>query len=130
MYVEIKRLPTTRMAHDHGYTYMTLHFSTQESVTDAKRELVIDTLINGVDLYRGLPNAVFDEQCELIRSLLRAPPSVTAEDWLKALEKVHLNSRSLLRTHEADLRQNLLGEKVTCTTGTVAMSAGVRMDAR
>jgi hypothetical protein len=130
MYCEIKRLPTSSYSYDSGMSYQLLHFSDLEDVAEAKRVLVFDLLLCGIDLYRGLTNAVFDEQCELIRSLLRAPPSVPAEDWLKALEKVHPKTRPLLRTHSEDLRQNLLNEKVTGTTGTVAMTARVRMDAR
>jgi hypothetical protein len=128
MYVQMKRLPTTSYAYDGGYTYMTLHFSTRENAVDAKRELAIDTLLNGIDLYRGLPNTVFDDQVATIQWLLTAPPSVGAEEWKRVLEKVHAKTRPLLKTHESELRHHLLGEKYTGPTGPVALTAMVRMD--
>jgi hypothetical protein len=87
--------------------------------------LAIDTLPNSIDLYRGLPNAVFDDQVETIKWLLRAPPSVSGEEWRKVLERVHPKTRPLLRTHEADLRHHMLGERYT---GPVAMTARVTME--
>ena len=129
MYVEIKRLPTTGKSYDHGYSYVVLNYSTRENVVDAKKELAIDTLLNGIDLFRGLPNAVYDDQIETIKWLLRAPPSVTAEEWTRVLEKVHAKTRPLFRTHESELRHHLLGERYTGPAGSVAMTARVRMEA-
>ncbi len=38
---------------------MILNFSNLADKTDAKRALVIDMLLRGIELYRGLPNQAF-----------------------------------------------------------------------
>jgi hypothetical protein len=126
--VRIKKLPTTSYAYDGGESWMMLHFSDLEDEVAAKKVLVLDLLLSGIELYRGLPNAVFEDQVSTIKWLLTAPPSVPAEKWRKVLERVHPKTRPLLATHEADLRFHLLGEKYRGPTGPVAMSARVRMD--
>jgi hypothetical protein len=49
---------------------------------------------------------------------------LAAQRSLKVLEKIHPKTRSLLRTHEPDLRTHLFGEKFGGTTGSVIL--GVR----
>ncbi len=114
--VQIKRLPRTSYSHDHGDSFMMLHFSDLEDEVVAKKVLALDMLLTGIDLYRGLPNAIFDEQIETIKWLLKAPSSVPAEEWLKVLDRVHPQTRPLLRSHAPDLRVHLLGEKYGAVT--------------
>ena len=127
--VEIKRLPRTSYSHDHGDSFMMLHFSDLENEVAAKKVLALDMLLTGIDLYRGLPNAVFDEQIETVKWLLTAPPSMPAEEWLKVFDKVHPKTRPLLRTHEPELRIHLLGEKCSDPAGPVALTARTRLEA-
>jgi hypothetical protein len=127
--LRIRHLPRTSYAFDRGETFIMLHFSDLEDEVAAKKVLALDMLLTGIELYRGLPNAMFDEQVSTIKWLLTAPPSVPADEWLKALDKVHSKTRPLLRTHEAELRFHLLGEKYTGPTGPVAMTARTRLEA-
>jgi hypothetical protein len=127
--VQIKRLPRTSYSHDHGESFMMLHFCDLEDEVAAKKILVLDMLLTGIDLYRGLPNNVFDEQVATIKWLLTAPPSVPAEEWLKVQGRVHRQTRPLLRTHEAELRHHLLGEKCAGPTGPVALTAQPGLEA-
>lgn len=115
--IQYKRLPTTRLAYDYGETWIVLHFSRQEDLAAAKRELVIDMLLQGINLYRALPNAVFDEQVRLLKGLLRAPPSTSKEEWLAGKARLHKPFQPLLDTHHSDLRTNLLGKAYTGPTG-------------
>jgi hypothetical protein len=127
--VQYKQLPRTSLAHDYGETWRFLSFSQNPDITEAKRALVIDALLEGIELYRGLPNQKFDEETERVRWLLKAPASVSAEDWKAKLAELDRRTRPLLRTHEAELRFHLLGEKYAGPTGTIAVSARIRMDA-
>jgi hypothetical protein len=126
--VQIQRLPTTKYAYDHGYTYTMLHFSDLDDEVEAKKALVLDMLLTGIELFRGLPNVAFDEEIKRIKWLLCAPPSVSAEDWCKVRNELQKQSRPLLRTHEAELRFHLLGEKYSGPTGPVAMTVKVRLE--
>jgi hypothetical protein len=103
--------PATSYTYDQGTTSVTLRFSTSEDEIDAKRALLLDALLIGIDLYRGLPNNIYDEQTDLLRALLTARPSVEKEEWLALKARLHPKIDPLLKTHDADLRQNLLGER-------------------
>lgn len=126
--VQIRELPHTPYSFDKGETWMMLHFSDLEDQVAAKKVLALDMLLTGIGLYRGLPNAAFDEQVATIKYLLTAPPSVPAEDWLKVLEKLHPKIRPVLRSHESDLRTHLLGAKHGGTTGPVALTVRPRLE--
>jgi hypothetical protein len=108
---------------------MLLHFSDLADETEAKRVLVLDTLLTGIELYRGLPNKIFNAQVETLKRLLTAPPSVPAAEWLAVLNEIHPKFRSMLRTHEADLRLHLLGQKSFGPVGTVTLTARPRLEA-
>lgn len=108
---------------------MVLNFSDLADKTDAKRALVIDMLLRGVELYRGLPNQAFDDEMRRIRWLLTAPPSISAVDWKAQLARLDQRVQPLLRTHEAELRFHLLGEKYAGPIGTVTVSGRIRLDA-
>lgn len=125
--IEYRELPRTNMAHDHGISWKVLHFTQVEDITEAKRVLVIDMLLQGIGLYRALPNRVFDQDLQLISWLLTAPPSVSAEDWKKQLARLDRRFRDVLRTHEADLRFHLLGQKYEGPTGPVAITVRTRL---
>ena len=127
--ITYRKLPTTSFAYDKGETYMVTHFSDLADEVEAKKVLALDMLLTGVELYRGLPNRIFDEQVELIRWLLKAPPSVPADEWLAVQQKVHRKSQHLLRTHESTLRHHLLGEKYTGPTGPIALTVRTRLEA-
>jgi hypothetical protein len=86
-------------------------------------------LLGGIELYRGLPNRVLDQEVQLIKYLLTAPPSVSAEEWKVQLGRLGKRFQPLLRTHEAELRYHLLGEKYEGPTGPVAISARTRLEA-
>ena len=107
------KLPRTSPAHDSGERYASLHFCDLQDEVEAKKVLGIDALLRGMELYRGLPNKYFDAQVELIRWLLKAPPNVSGEDWLKAKQGLQKQTQPLLRTHEAELRAHLLGERTS-----------------
>ena len=80
--VEYKKLPTTKFAYDHGEVYRSLHFSNLADEVEAKKVLALDLVLDGIELYRGLPNKAFDDEVKRVRWLLTAPPSVEAQDWL------------------------------------------------
>jgi hypothetical protein len=126
--IEYRELPRTNMAHDHGISWKVLHFTQVEGITEAKLVLVIDMLLQGIGLYRALPNRVFDQDLQLISWLLTAPPSVSAEDWNKQLARLDRRFRDVLRTHEADLRFHLLGQKYEGPTGPVAITVRTRLE--
>lgn len=128
--VQYRKLPHTRYAYDHGESYMFLHFSDLDDVTAAKKALVLDVLLRGIELYRGLPNRLFDQEVATIKWLLTAPPSVGSDDWLKSLETLQKPSKTVIRTHEAELRFHLLGERYQGPTGPVALSVAVRLEAK
>jgi hypothetical protein len=111
MAVRYQSPPTTSYSYDKGTTSVTLRFSTAEEETEAKRELLLDALLLGIDLYRGLPNEVYNEQTDLLRALLTARPSVEKDEWLALKARLHPKIEPLLKTHDADLRQNLLGQR-------------------
>ena len=121
--IQYKVLPRTSYAYDHGETYMILNFSKLEDVAAAKRELVLDMLLKGIQLHRGLPNTVFDEQVSIIKGLLTAPPSLDKEEWLRIKVTLHGWMQPLLRTHQAELRCHLLGEQYRNPTGPVTFTA-------
>jgi hypothetical protein len=127
--IQYTKLPTSTKAYDHGETYRMLHFSNLENEIEAKKMLCEDLLLCGIEYYRGLPNKIFDEQVELIKWLLTAPPSVPANDWLKARAKLHHKTQPLLGTHEADLRVHLLGEIYTAPAGRAAPTVRPRLEA-
>jgi hypothetical protein len=127
--IKYKVLPRTSMAHDHGETYMMLHFSDDADEVVAKKALVQDMLLLGMQLYRALPNKRFDTEVERICWLLKAPPSVSAEEWRTCRDHLDKRARDILRTHEPELRYHLLGERYTGPTGPVAMTVRVRLNA-
>jgi thiamine pyrophosphate-dependent acetolactate synthase large subunit-like protein len=79
-------------------------------------------LLRGIELYRGLPNTLFDEEVKTIKWLLSAPPSVSSDEWLRVLATLQERTQPLLRTHEADLRHYLLGERYRGPAGPVALN--------
>jgi hypothetical protein len=109
--VQFQSPPQTTYVYDQGTISRLMHFSRLEDETQAKRDLILDVVLGGIDLYRGLPNQMFDEQVGIIRALLNAPPSFSGEEWLALKAKLDPKIQPLLTTHEADLRQNILGEK-------------------
>jgi len=100
--------PTTTYIHDKGDSWLLLDFSTNTDEEEAKRELVLNVLLVGIGLFRGLPNAVFDEQTSIIRNLLTAPASAPQDEWLALKARLDHRIEPLLKTHQAELRQNLL----------------------
>ncbi len=86
-------------------------FSRLPEEVAAKRELVTDAIIHGIADFRGLPNRLFDEECQRIRWLLTAPPSVGAAEWLAQKEKLQQKTQRVLATHEPELRRHVLEEK-------------------
>jgi hypothetical protein len=54
--IQYKKLPTTSYSHDNGETYMVLHFCDLADKAEAKRVLVLDMLLSGIEMYRGWPN--------------------------------------------------------------------------
>lgn len=107
--------------------YRMPRFSRLANEEDAKRELAEDMVMNGIALYRGLPNAVFDAEVNLLVSLLRAPPSVGAADWLALKVQLQEKSKIALETHENELRAHLLGQQYTgLQTGPVAIGVTLR----
>jgi hypothetical protein len=127
--IQYRELPRTSMAHDQGVSWKMLSFSDLEVVAEAKRTLVMDMLLRGIQLYRALPNRVFDQDVEHIKWLLTAPPSVSAEDWKKQLGHLDRRFRDVLRTHEAELRFHLLGQKYEGPTGPQAITVRTRLEA-
>lgn len=127
--IQYRELPRTSMAHDHGVTWKMLHFSQAEDITEAKRALVLDMLLQGIQLYRALPNSIFDQDIATIKWLLTAPPSVSAEDWTARLACLDRRFRDVLRTHEPELRFHLLGQKCEAPPGPGAMNFRTRLDA-
>lgn len=113
--IQYKELPTSHYLGHYGDTWMMLHFSQQEDIVAAKRELVEDMLLKGIKLYRALPNAVFDEQVLILKGLLRAPVSIGKDEWLALKAMLHKPFQPLLDSHQADLRANLTGnDDFTC----------------
>lgn len=127
--IEYRELPRTSMSYDKGVSWKILHFSRAEDITEAKRALVMDMLLQGIQLYRALPNRHFEQEIARIKWLLTAPPSVSAEDWKTALAKLDKHFRAVIRTHEAELRFHLLGAKYEGPTGPVAAGVKVRREA-
>ena len=123
--LQYRKPPRTPFAYDQGESWKVLHFTQLEDITAAKQTLVLDMLLQGIDLYRGLPNKDFDEQAGLIRTLLIAPPSIGAKGWNAMKDRLHKPFQPLLRTHEADLRCHLLGEQYRGPTGPVGVSVRV-----
>ncbi len=122
--IQYKKLPTTRMHHDKGETWMMLHFTDLQDEVAAKKALVLDMLLRGIDLYRGLPNSHYDQEVALIRQILTCRAAVSAEDWLAMKARLDPRTQPLIDTHNADLRCHLLGEVYKGPTGPVAI--GVR----
>ena len=100
--------PTTTHIHDKGDSWILLDFSTKADEAEAKRELVLNVVLVGIGLFRGLPNAIFEEQTSIIRNLLTAPASASQDEWLELKARLHPKIEPLLKTHQAELRQNLL----------------------
>jgi hypothetical protein len=124
--LEYHELPRTRMAHDQGTCYRLLRFSTLEDEREAKRELAVDMLLGGIGLYKGFHNSYFNQQVGLLIELLKAPPSIAADDWNNGKASLHSCFASILETHQPELRFHLLG----CVTegfptGVVAMTGRV-----
>ncbi len=122
--VQYRELPKTTLLYDKGETWRILHFTRIEDIAEAKKVLVLDMLLQGIALYRGLPNALYDQETQLIRELLTCRASVPAEDWLAMKARLDRRTQSLFDSHAADLRCHLLGERYTGPTGPVA--AGMR----
>lgn len=124
--LEYHELPRTRMAHDHGTRYQILRFSTLEDEREAKRELAVDMLLQGIGLYRGFPNSYFKHQVGTLIELLEAPPTIRAEDWNKGKASLHKCFARVLETHQPELRHHLLGQVTEgLPTGTVAFQGPV-----
>jgi hypothetical protein len=126
--IDYRQLPRTSMAYDQGERWTRLHFSQVEDEAEAKKVLVTDMLLHGIELYRALPNRAFDQDMSLITWLLTAPPSVGAKEWKAALAKLDKRFQAVIRTHEAELRFHLLGQKYEGPTGPVAMSVRLRLE--
>jgi len=126
--IENRELPRTTMAYDKGLTWKMLHFTQVEDLTEAKRVLVMDMLLQGIGLYRALPNRVFDQDVQHLTWLLTAPPSVSAEDWNARLATLDKRFQTVMRTHEAELRFHLLGAEYEGPTGPVAVSVRTRLE--
>jgi hypothetical protein len=94
--------------HDGGFSGARLYFSTHADETEAKRELVLDVLLFGIDLFRGLPNATFKEQTTIIRMLLSAPVGTPVEEYQALKFKLLPYFQNVMDTHQANLRRNLL----------------------
>lgn len=109
--VHIRTAPTSTYLHDQGESWKVLHFSTNEDEEAAKRELILDLILDGMADYRALPNAAYTQQIVVLKSLLTAPASATKEDWLAARAQLHPRIARVLATHEADLRKHLLGRR-------------------
>jgi hypothetical protein len=127
--VQYRKLPTTTYGYAYGDTYMFLRFSDVEEKAEAKKVLVLDAILRGIELYRGLPNERFDDEVQRICWLLKAPPSISSDEWLRMLATLQKETQPLLRTHEAALRHHLLGEEYTGPFGTVALSVRPRLEA-
>ena len=127
--IQYRKLPTTSYSYDQGESYRILVFSALTDVVEAKKALALDLLLQGIELYRALPNRMFDDEIRRVRWLLQAPPSVSAEDWRQALAQPDRRVQPLLRTHEAEPRHHLLGEKYTGPTGTIALTVRTRLEA-
>jgi hypothetical protein len=125
--IKYKVLPRTSYAYDQGETYMLLHFSNDPDEVEAKKALVLDMLLLGMQLYRALPNKRFDAEVERLCWLLKAPPSVSADEWRICRGYLDKRAQDVLRTHEAELRSNLLGEKFTGPTAPMAMTVRLRL---
>lgn len=108
MAVKYQSPPTTSYIHDKGDSWTLLHFSTSEDETTAKRDLVLNVLLIGIGLFRGLPNAAFEEQTNILRALLTAPASAPQDEWLALKARLDHRIEPLLKTHQAELRKNLL----------------------
>jgi len=100
--------PPEPRTHDSGFTCTVLHFSALPDEAEAKRQLVLDVLLYGIDLFRGLPNKTFKEQTDIIKTLLTAPVGAPAEEYLALKAKLFPCFQEALRTHQANLRRNLL----------------------
>ena len=122
--IEYRPLPTA--GGGKAKTYRMPRFSRLANDEDAKRELAEDMVLTGIGLYRGLPNAVFDAEVNLLVWLLRAPPSVNAADWLKLRAKLQEKSKAALETLEDELRANLLSQPYAgLQTGPVAATVNL-----
>jgi hypothetical protein len=100
--------PPNPKQHDGGFTCTVLHFATQADEAEAKRELVLDVLLFGIDLFRGLPNKTFEEQTTILRNLLTAPVGSPPEEYLGLKAQLHPCFQKVIDTRQADLRRNLL----------------------
>jgi hypothetical protein len=107
-----REIPKTAYAHDSGVSFRSLVFSDLADELAAKKALVIDALLRGLEDYRGLPNRHFDREVETLRWLLTAPPSVSGQEWRRVKQGLQQRSQSVLWSHEANLRVYLLGEKL------------------
>lgn len=125
--VEYHKLPTTTKAYDHGEKYRVMHFSRAETEIEAKRELCEDMLLYGIEHYRGLPNEDFAERVQTLKWLLTAPPSIEAKDWLAVKATLPKRTQALLKTHEAELRLHLLGQKYIGPGGPVELTTKARL---
>lgn len=121
--IKYRRLPTG--PHDKARTSTRPVFSTIADPVEAKKELVIDMLYRGLELYRALPNKLYEREVQLMRELLTAPPHIDRAEWLRVKHKLDPSSRHLLHSHEADLRKHLLGQGAGKHAGTVAISVPV-----
>jgi hypothetical protein len=120
--VKIHFPPATTLVHDKGETWSLLAFSTKENEAEAKRDLVLELLLSGMNQYRALPNTVFDEQVAIVKALLMAPPSMDGQEWLAHKARLHPKIAPLVDTHQAELRHHLLGEQYRGPIGPVAVS--------
>jgi hypothetical protein len=127
--IKYHELPRTKYAYDSGQQYMSLVFSNLEDQVEAKKLLVQDALLTGIEHYRGLPNSRFDSEVETLCWLLKAPPSVSAEEWIQVKKRLQRQSQSVLWSHEANLRMNLLGEKINGPGDLHRLTATARLKA-
>jgi hypothetical protein len=115
--VQYQVLPTSSYIWDRGASYRIMDFSTLADEMAAKKQLVENMLLKGIDYHRALPNKVFDSQMALMRSLLEAPPSLGAEDWNAGKAQLHEKFQPLLHTHLATLWLHVLGKRFATDHG-------------
>ena len=105
--------PRSTYLWDAGVAWTLLCFSVNQDQRAAKMELVRHVVLDGIGPFRGLPNKLFDEQVAILRALLTAPVRIEPEEWRDLKARLHQRFQSLLETHQADLRKNLLGKSYT-----------------
>jgi hypothetical protein len=106
--IEFNQPPQTQMRHDAWQRSTLLAFSPHDDELAAKKDLVLNVVLSGIEEFRGLPNAIFRQQTDILRALMTAPASMSREDWLALRARVHIKTQPLLDTHLSTLQKNLL----------------------